>query len=324
LNNELIFNDKKYNYSKFTTSVLRGKLVVCFLLIIFVCTAQQPSNITHYMFTNLSHNPAIAGSNDGISITALFRQQWMGFNGSPQTIYFSIDSPLKFLHGGIGGTILSDKIAQLNTTDVRLDYAYRFELGQGEFSAGAQLDINNTKVEDGSFVWIDDTDPVKRDLGKDDLVMDFSLGLFYKVPDKYYVGFSAPDILQSREKKIFYRLKRSYYLTGGYNWVVPNHPLFEIQPSVLLRYDVGSFQMDITGLVLYNKKFYGGLAYRYQDGISVLVGFNVKSLRIGIAYDASMVSALKNNSGGIEVMANYSFKISTDKFRKSYKNTRFL
>lgn len=284
------------------------------------------------MFTNMANNPAFAGNNDGICITALIRQQSIGFkdskgtNLSPTTMYISIDSPLKFLHGGLGGSIISDKIAQFNTTDVRLDYAYRFDLGQGEFSAGVQLDINNTKVDFGSFDAVSkDQDPaINGQLGKDDLVLDIGAGLLYKVPDKYYVGLSCTDLLQTKEKKIYYKLRRCFFLTGGYNWAIPNHPLFEIQPSILMRYDFSVFQAEISALVMYNKKVYGGLAYRLQESISVLVGLNIKSFRIGIAYDASMIGALKYNSGGLEVMANYCFKISTDKFRKVYKNTRFL
>ena len=166
------------------------------------------------MFTNLANNPAVAGSNEGICVTALIRQQTIGFKDndgkslSPTTMYISIDAPIKFLHGGIGGSVMTDKIAQFSTTDVRLDYAYRFELGQGEFSAGAQLDINNTKVDISSFDAINKTDDaILGKLGKDDLVLDLGLGLFYKVPDKYYIGFSNTDLLQTNETKIYYILK---------------------------------------------------------------------------------------------------------------------
>jgi type IX secretion system PorP/SprF family membrane protein len=155
-------------------------------------------------------------------------------------------------------------------------------------------------------------------------VLDMGIGFLYKVPEKYYIALSGTDLLQSKESKIYYRLKRTFFLTGGYNWTFPNSPLFELQPSALIKTDFATFQVDITALLMYNKKFYGGLAYRYQESISALVGFNIKSFRIGIAYDASMIGALKKNSGGLEVMASYLFKISTEKFRKSYKNTRFL
>jgi hypothetical protein len=89
-------------------------------------------------------------------------------------------------------------------------------------------------------------------------------------------------------------------------------------------YDGADFQLNASALVMYNNKFYGGLGYRLQDAVSVLVGVNVKNLRIGVAYDISTSAMSKYNSGGLEVMVNYCFKIDTDKFRKSYRNTRFL
>jgi hypothetical protein len=77
-------------------------------------------------------------------------------------------------------------------------------------------------------------------------------------------------------------------------------------------------------LVLYNKKFYGGLGYRFQDAVSVLAGVYVKGIHIGVAYDINTSALSKYNNGNLEIILNYCFKIDTDKYRKSYRNTRFL
>jgi hypothetical protein len=58
--------------------------------------------------------------------------------------------------------------------------------------------------------------------------------------------------------------------------------------------------------------------------IPVIVGFAVKSFRVGISYDIGTSASNLNRNGSIEVLINYCFKIETEKFRKSYKNTRFL
>ena len=76
--------------------------------------------------------------------------------------------------------------------------------------------------------------------------------------------------------------------------------------------------------MVYNKKFYGGLGYRLQDAISVLAGVSIKGLKIGVSYDIGTSAISKYNNGGLEVMVSYCFKIDRDKFRKSYRNTRFL
>ena len=192
------------------------------------------------MFMNMAYNPAVAGSSDGINITALIRQQWIGFkddrggNTAPQTLFLTIDSPIKFLHGGISGTVISDKLGPFSNTYLTLGYAYRTDLGPGEFSGGLQVNFENSKLD------VDKLEPMVTitELGKNDFILDGSLGLYYKVPDKYYLGLSCNNVLQTRMKKIKVRDKRVYDLTGGYNWVVPGHPAFELQPAAFITTDL--------------------------------------------------------------------------------------
>jgi type IX secretion system PorP/SprF family membrane protein len=289
--------------------------------------AQQSSNLTHYMFMNMSFNPAVAGSSEGINVTALMRQQWIGFkddrggNTAPQTLLFAIDSPIKFLHGGISGTVMNDKLGPFNNTSVTLGYAYRADLGPGVFSGGLQVNFQNEVLN------VDNLEPLVTitDIGKNDFIVDGSLGMYYKVPDKYYLGLSCDNVLQTRMKKTQVRDKRVYDLTGGYNWVVPGYPAFELQPAAFLTTDLAAYSFSISAILQYNKKYWGGLAYRYQDAVSVLVGFTIlKSVRVGLSYDASISKMSRYNNGSVEVFLNYCFKIETEKFRKSYKNTRFL
>lgn len=278
------------------------------------------------MFMNMAVNPAFAGSSDGINVTGLVRQQWIGFkddrggNTAPQTLFLTIDSPIRFLHGGIGATVVSDKFGPYNNTAVTLGYAYRTDLGPGEISAGLQVNFQNSKLN------VDQLEPLVTipDAGKSDFILDGSLGLFYKVPDKYYVGLSCINVLQTKYKKLLTRDKGTFDLTGGYNWVVPGHPAFELQPSAFITTDLATYSFSISTLLQYNKKVWGGLAYRQQDAISVLAGFNIKAFKVGISYDISVSKMSRYENGSIEVLLNYCFKIETEKFRKSYKNTRFL
>ena len=73
------------------------------------------------------------------------------------------------------------------------------------------------------------------------MIFDISAGLFYKVADKYYIGLSGENLLQSKGKTTHYQLRRTFYLTGGYQWVIPDHPAFELRPSVLFMYTEALF-----------------------------------------------------------------------------------
>ena len=292
---------------------------------------QRPTDITHYMFTNMALNPAVAGTSGGICVTGLARQQLMGWSDpdgaktGPQLFMLTIDAPIKFLHGGLGASVFQDKIGFQKNITVELAYAYQTEFGAGDLSFGLQGNLFNLSY-DGKFDPIDEGDPVVTALdGKQSsMSLDMGLGVFYRVPEKYYIGLSADNILETRAKKLGYQMRRTYYLAGGYEWIVPNHPSFEILPSALIMFDGAVFQFNASVLGLFNKKFYGGLGYRFQDAISVLAGVYIKGIHIGVAYDINTSALSKYNNGNLEIILNYCFKIDTDKNRKSYRNTRFL
>ncbi|MFH1936336.1 MAG: PorP/SprF family type IX secretion system membrane protein, partial [Bacteroidota bacterium] len=210
---------------------------------------------------------------------------------------------------------------------VKIGYAFRMDVGEGEFSAGIQANLINYRIDFAKFEGhiIDPGDPVFDEYNeKSDLTIDADLGIYYEVPDKYYIGLSAGQLFQSKARNTYLQQRRTFFLTGGYNWMIPNHPTFEFKPSALVLYDGAVFQFNIAALVAYKKKFWGGLEYRFQDALAVLVGANIKSFRIGISYDISTSALSRFNNGSIEVMLGYCFKIEVEKYRKRYKNTRFL
>jgi type IX secretion system PorP/SprF family membrane protein len=318
-------------------SHLSGIQVLAFLLCLFVPSltnslrAQQSSLITNYMFNNMVFNPGFAGLSGGISVTGLLREQWFGFKDNdgnkvaPETMFITIDAPIRILHGGVGGMVSQDKIGFFKNTTVKVGYAYKAEVGQGILSAGLQVGFQNGKFDYSKFKAVDNNDPLlQSDQAKSDMIFDLSLGLFYRVPDKYYIGLSGDQLLGSKGSNTQYKLQRTFYLTGGYQWDIPRNPAFQLLPSAIIMFDGAAFQFSLTGLVQYNNKFYGGLAYRFQDAVSVLAGLSIKGVRIGLSYDIGTSKMMNYSNGSFEVMLNYVFKIESEKFRRSYRNTRYL
>ena len=314
-----------------------SSLILLVVLSVPAVRAQQPVVLTQYMFNQMTFNPGYAGSNGGICINGLIREQWLGFKDNdgnriaPETIFLTVDSPLKFLHGALGGSIMLDRIGFSQNIGVKIGYAFRMDVGAGEFSAGIQANLVNYRIDYAKFQGhiIDEEDDVFRGRYNEqsDLTIDADLGIYYEVPDKYYIGVSAGQLFQSKARNSYYQQRRTYFLTGGYNWMIPNHPTFEIKPSALIVYDGAVFGFSISALLAYKKKFWGGLEgrfYPYDNAVAVLAGANIKSFRIGISYDISTSALSRFNNGSIEVMLGYCFKIEVEKYRKRYKNTRFL
>jgi len=318
-------------FRKIVYRIISVSLIGLWMLLASEGMGQQTSLITNYMFTNMVYNPAFAGQSGGIAITGLIREQWFGFKDSdgnkvaPETMFLTIDAPIRAIHGGIGGMVSQDKLGFFKNTTVKVGYAYKTELGPGILSAGLQVCFQNGKFDYSKFKAVSNDDPLlQSDQAKSDMIFDGAAGLYYRVPDKFYIGLSGDQLLQSKGSNTQYRLQRTFYLTGGYQWDIPNHPAFQLQPSAIVMLAGSVFQFSVTGLVMYNNKFYGGLAYRFQDAVSVLAGLTIKGIRVGLAYDIGISKMMKYSNGSFEVMLNYVFKIETDKSRRSYRNTRYL
>ncbi len=305
-------------------------LLAATILIIPSGNTQQAPLLTQYMFNNIVYNPAFTGLGGGICANGLIREQYFGYKDaegnkvSPETIFLTVDSPIKALHGGVGGAIFQDKLGFFRNIGVKLGYAFHTGWGEGDFSAGIHVGLQSARWDYSKFKPVNEDPLLSEAEEPTDMIFDISAGVFYRVPDKFYIGLSGDQFIQSYGKNTHYRLKRQFFLTGGYNWLLPNHPAFELQPSVLLMYDGAAFQFNVSALLQYNRKFYGGLGYRIQDAVMILAGMTIKNFRIGLSYDISTSKLSRYNNGSFEVMVGYCFKIETDKFRKTYRNTRFL
>ncbi|MDP4265810.1 MAG: type IX secretion system membrane protein PorP/SprF [Bacteroidota bacterium] len=305
--------------------------------------AQQDPQFTQNMFNQLDINPGFAGSNDAICATLLGRQQWLGFKdidgnkGAPQTYLLSVDGYLKPIHGGLGLTICQDKVGFENNLSVKLGYAYRRNIGTGNIGIGLNVGFLNKSIDFTKFKPIDNTDPLLYKSGTTNLlsnsdtkamIPDLNFGVYYSIPNKIYFGVSTSQLIQNKATfdNTNIDLKRHYYVTAGYNYPIPSNPSFEVAPSFFIKSDGTATQFDVNCLVEYNKKFWGGLTYRIQDAVGVLIGMNWQDFRIGYSYDitTSAIGSNGRSSGSHEIMLGYCFKIKTPESVESYKNVRFL
>ena len=310
--------------------------------------AQQEPHFTQYMFNRLSYNPAYAGSNGAMCVTGFYRNQWMGLmrqnvrtgeneSVAIQTMNVSFDMPVKVLHGGIGATIMTDQIGYWNNTYAKFDYAYRFQLPKGSLSFGLEAQLFNGNFDMTNLVGKDDitnrdvitssSDPLLQGLAEQsDMLFDMAFGAYYLVPGKFYAGFSASKILETKSDKLSWRNNRYYYFTAGYEWVLPAYPSLKIMPSALFKHDFASsdsWQLYGSALVEYENKIWAGIGARANDAISIVGGFNVQAFKIGISYDISTSRLSTASKGSVELMLRYCFNIeNSPKPSTIYRNTR--
>lgn len=311
----------------------RWLFMICVCFCSYIGYGQQDPHVTMNMFNHMAINPGHAGSFDGISAGSVVRNQYMGFSddgGSAiSTQYFNAHGRIKLfgMYHGLGLSLLNDKIGFNNNLGMNLAYAYRTTAGSGDLGIGVNLGFMNSKLESAEWIYPTNGTPDVAVPSKEAKAMTFDagFGLFYNT-DNLYMGLSIAHLMESQvnypEGNMV--LDRTFYLTAGYNYQLLN-PLFEVRPSVFVSSDIASTQFSINGLLMYNKRFWGGLGYRNIDAISVMAGIElISALELGVAYDFSTSAMQKYNDGSVEIMLRYNFTFKVEKDSKTYKSIRYL
>jgi type IX secretion system PorP/SprF family membrane protein len=302
---------------------------------------QQEPNFSQYMFYGLAYNPALAGNDNAVSVTLADRIQWTGFGKedgeqvAPRTYFINADLPIRILKGGVGLVIMNDALGHENTISVKIGYANQRKVGYGKLGIGTQIEFNNRNIDFSKLSPASD-DPLLNQLTakESDMLIDFSLGLFYRVPEGYYLGISGLHLVQTKGKPMVedsqgnglqMKLDRTFLITGGYEINFPRNPDYQFIPSAIIQTNLSTFRFDVDALLKYKEVFWGGVGYRLGESVIVLLGVQYKDFRIGYSYDINVNKlGLPFFGGTHEIMLNYRFKLELDKGRKSYKNTRFL
>lgn len=314
----------------------------------FAMYAQQEPQFSQYMFNRLSYNPGYAGSNGAICFTGFYRNQWMGMNltdatgqstgaSGGETMNLSFDMPVRFLHGGIGATIISDKIGFWNNLHAKIDYAFRFQLPKGNLAIGIEAQLFNASIDMSKLIGSDQfteddqigtsSDPLLTDLSnRDDFLFDLGFGVYYQIPGQLYIGISSSKLMETKSEKLMWDNRRFYYILAGYEWTVPAYPSLRVLPSALLKTDFKSasaYQLDVSTMLEWEHKFWCGASYRVQDAVVLMGGMAFGDFKVGVSYDIPTSRISTQSAGSLELFARFCFKIENPpKPPTIYRNTR--
>jgi len=316
-------------------------LIALLFAVITIATGQQLPIFSQYVLNGFILNPAMAGFDGYTSVSTTARQQWVGFEGAPQTVSASwqtrllqrshriVSHPVR--NGnmllpstkgrvGLGAYVINDKSGNVSRTGVQFTYAYHIIFNNHQLSFGLagkvfQYRINMESLEFGT----DPGDPLIssgiRDLG---FTPDVDFGIYF-TNTYYFAGVSASNLFQSivrigdiqgAEYKIF----RHYWITGGYRF--ETSPKFAVEPSVLVKTtEAWVPQADIGAKVYYLDDYWAGLAFRTDGTIISLLGMRYQGFFIGYSFDYSLSSIQRFNLGTHEVTLSYKFGDNARRYR---------
>jgi type IX secretion system PorP/SprF family membrane protein len=298
--------------------------IILLFLIVFKGMAQQDAQYTQYMYNMSVINPAYAtDDSDIINFGLLYRAQWVGSVGAPSTGSFFAHSKIaEKLEGGL--SIVHDQIGDIvKDTNMFFDLTYVFPLSSNsKLSLGVKAGLSFFSTDFNGFVY---SDPLPDPAFAENLSRVFpniGTGAFY-FTDKFYFGFSAPNLLQSKhlndDSGIVTQGSEAihYFLTSGYVFNLNENT--KLKPAFMAKAVTGApLTLDLTTNVLFNDKIELGVAYRVNDALSGLFNLRIsQSLRVGYAYDYTVSNLGRFNSGTHEVMLLFDLSKSGRGYDKS-------
>jgi type IX secretion system PorP/SprF family membrane protein len=281
---------------------MRLRISIALFLICTTLGAQHNAHYSQYMFNGLLLNPAYAGAQEALNVTALYRNQWSGINGAPKVISVSAHSPLKNKKLNAGLSLENTSAGLFNQTQVKGIYAYRFPLGSGKLSFGLQagadlrtFNRNNLRVQDND-------DPTLGQQATSTTAFIAGTGVYY-MHSKFYIGLAAPDLISGGDNEhMNTQLHAGALIQAGKD--------VKLKPAILVRHITGSPIFANLSVTAYFKDIVGlGGGYTLDNAFLMYTDIKVnEQINFGYAYERNQGQFGAYSRGSHEIMLRYLFR----------------
>jgi type IX secretion system PorP/SprF family membrane protein len=280
--------------------------------------AQQTPYLNHYYHNSYILNPATAGDVDQLKAMLIYRQQWAGVPGAPQTQLFAINGATANRKVGLGLTVANDVTNIVNRFSSVLSASYKVTFADShDLSFGMSAGLLRYKL---------DFDRVRADLSDPGLFLNAqsasriegSAGLSYHFK-KLKIGalseqlfdrtFTFSDDINGRHIRL--SLVRHYALSLEYKISINNN--FSLRPLLVMRAAQGlPTHIDANVTFDFRNTVWLNVQYREKISTSFSLGASVtENLSIGYCYELPGNGIGSVSSGSHEVMLE--FKIHNSK-----------
>jgi len=304
---------------------MRGIWIISILFILFTkLGAQQDVLFTQFAYDKLGFNPGYAGAHEHISLNAIYRNQWLGLEGSPVRFSASLNFPSLDQKLGLGLHIDKSDIAIFGRNSIQGIYSYRIPMGSGSLAFGLNTSIRQFKAD-----WSDPklrppngwaNDPAVDPNLYTKMIFNLGAGLYFR-QEGFYAGVSVPriskadiDFDDNNLDTLVAVESRLIYLMGGGRFDVNSN--LELSPQLLLTIpEVGIMQYELSIIGILANKFHiganyssGGSSESPVESIDLILGLQASNqMFFGLSYDITMSELREVSNGTIELIANYRF-----------------
>jgi type IX secretion system PorP/SprF family membrane protein len=286
------------------------RLILVFMFFSVVCSAQQDAQYSQYMYNTISVNPAYAGSRGVLSVFGLYRTQWIGLDGAPETSTFSINTPLNNSKLGLGVSLVNDKIGPTIENNLSADLSYSIPTSETfKLSFGIKASANIFNLDVSKLSYENQDDPQFQNL-KNRITPNVGAGVYWH-SDRAYLGLSIPNFIETNRyddnDTAIFKEKINYYFMAGYVFDI-NYDV-KFKPALLTKMVQGApLQVDVSGNFMFYDKLTLGVAYRWSASLSAMAGFQISDgLYLGYGYDHETTNLRRYNSGSHEIFLRFEF-----------------
>lgn len=303
------------------SKTVRISLITGFVALCLSVYGQQRTLSSQYMYNIYEHNPAYAGLDRSLSVTAMYRSQWTGLLGSPTTAYVNAHLPWYIWNGALGVELYSDRLGPQLNSSFAMSYNYVQGYSLGLFSVGARFGLFQSRI-DGSIVRtpqgdyesvINHNDPRLSNTIERGLGLTYEVGI-YSASSTWDAGLTISRLPTSRvmvgPSEVALAPHGLAFFQYKYRW---SDDLI-IKPSVLVRADQSSVQTDIAVMAEMSGSVFGGVGLRGYDSSSFdalvfTAGLTInENYRLIYSFDTGLSNIKRVNQGTHELTLNYNLR----------------
>ena len=255
--------------------------------------AQQTPLYAQYYLNPYLYNPAMAGAKEEPGAYFLYRKQWAGIDGAPETQVFTLDGKLDKHPVGLGLTFFNDVTNIIGRTGGVLTGAYQVQLAsEHTLRFGLSLSAARNRIFFDRINAEDVSDPNLLNVVDQKTAFESNAGLAYNYQN-LHVAFAAEQLFQNsllyRNEALFrtlnYTLVRHYYTSLYY--ILKVAPELEIQPMLMIRTVQGlRSQLDFNTVLSWKKTVWANANYRHGIGAGFSLGWALdEQFVFGYAYE---------------------------------------
>ena len=304
---------------------MKGLITIFALFCLSGLTGQQEILFTQFAYDKLGFNPGYAGVQDHISLNAIYRNQWLGLEGSPSRFAASVNFPAQDQNLGLGMHIDKTSISIFDKTTIKGSYSYGIPFQKGKLNIGLSTSFRQFNVD-----WTDNrlrppngfsSDPSLDQNVLSKRIFNVGFGVYYGT-ENFFAGASIPrlnkaniDFDDMEQDTLLATEARLIHLMAGGKFGL--NESWDLSPQALVTIvEAAPIQLELSTTAILENKYHLGLNYSSGgsftnpiESLDLIIGYqHDPQIFVGLAYDITLSELRQFSGGSIELILNYRFR----------------